>query len=117
MKPVMHQFLIPRAGLTRFLKYNPVLRRLAQFPTQVVVFTPYLVRPQSTMSDIGSNPSVSSREMFSYTSGRYLYNEKLRLAERYVEFNIEALQKIAAQSVHRERVVHMGNLRRAASTG
>ncbi|KFY97854.1 hypothetical protein V500_01898 [Pseudogymnoascus sp. VKM F-4518 (FW-2643)] len=40
-------------------------------------------------------------ELFSYTSGRYLYNEKLRLAERYVEFNIEALKKIAAESVGR----------------
>lgn len=49
-------------------------------------------------------------ELFSYTSGRYLYNEKLRLAERYVEFNIEALKKIAAESVGRQKVAHIKKL-------
>ena len=48
-------------------------------------------------------------ELF-YTSGRYLYNEKLRLAERYVEFNIEALKKIAAESVGRQNVAHIKKL-------
>ncbi|KAH8730345.1 amidase signature domain-containing protein [Phaeosphaeriaceae sp. PMI808] len=36
---------------------------------------------------------------FSYTSGRYLFNESLRLKERHVEFNIEALQRAAEASV------------------
>ncbi|KFY76276.1 hypothetical protein V498_09687 [Pseudogymnoascus sp. VKM F-4517 (FW-2822)] len=49
-------------------------------------------------------------ELFSYTSGRYLYNEKLRLAERYVKFNIEALKKIAAESVGRQNVTHITKL-------
>ncbi|KAF1838818.1 hypothetical protein BDW02DRAFT_621666 [Decorospora gaudefroyi] len=37
--------------------------------------------------------------LFSYTSGRYLFNENVRLRERYVEFNVEALQRAAEASV------------------
>ncbi|KFY58387.1 hypothetical protein V497_04855 [Pseudogymnoascus sp. VKM F-4516 (FW-969)] len=48
--------------------------------------------------------------MFSYTSGRYVYNEKKRLAERNVEFDIEALKLIAAESVGRQKVSRMKKL-------
>ncbi|KFX95015.1 hypothetical protein O988_06034 [Pseudogymnoascus sp. VKM F-3808] len=50
------------------------------------------------------------KDLFSYTSGRYVYNEKKRLAERYVEFDIEAVKLIAAESVSRQRVSHMKKL-------
>ncbi|EZF30847.1 hypothetical protein H109_04219 [Trichophyton interdigitale MR816] len=40
--------------------------------------------------------------LFKYTSGRYLYNEHLRLSERYVEFNVEALKRVAARAVGRD---------------
>lgn len=49
-------------------------------------------------------------ELFSYTSGRYLYNGKRRLAERYVEFNIEELKTVAAESVGRKQVSYMKKL-------
>ena len=62
------------------------------------------------MAEGPSNTSAPSRELFSYTSGRYLYNEKLRQAERYVEFNIEALKEAVAKSVCRDRVIHMKKL-------
>ncbi|KAK2799956.1 Phosphotransferase enzyme [Onygenales sp. PD_10] len=62
------------------------------------------------MGEAATNPPVPDRELFSYTSGRYLYNEKLRLAERYIQFNIGALKRIAARSVSRERVVHLKKL-------
>ncbi|KAG5299722.1 phosphotransferase enzyme family protein [Histoplasma capsulatum G186AR] len=43
----------------------------------------------------------SKDELFQYTSGRWIYNEHLRLTERYLEFDIPALQKaIAAASGH-----------------
>lgn len=50
------------------------------------------------MSELSSKPD---QELFTYTSGRYLYNEKLRLAERCVRFNVLALKHIAATSVGR----------------
>ncbi|KKZ65758.1 hypothetical protein EMCG_08433 [[Emmonsia] crescens] len=56
------------------------------------------------------NSSLFNQELFSYTSGRYLYNEKLRLAERYVPFNIEALKKVTAHSVNREKVIQIKKL-------
>lgn len=51
--------------------------------------------------------SKSDHELFAYTSGRYLYNEKLRLAERHVPFDVVALKNIAANSVGRRHVTHM----------
>ncbi|OBT77466.1 hypothetical protein VF21_05233 [Pseudogymnoascus sp. 05NY08] len=57
-----------------------------------------------------ANSKKQQDELFSYTSGRYLYNEKQRLAERYVEFNIEELKAVAAESVGRKRVSHMKKL-------
>ncbi|KAH7394510.1 kinase-like domain-containing protein [Pyrenochaeta sp. MPI-SDFR-AT-0127] len=41
----------------------------------------------------------SGENLFSYTSGRYLFNEDLRLKERYVRFNAEALLCVAEDSV------------------
>ncbi|KAI9844752.1 MAG: Phosphotransferase enzyme [Sclerophora amabilis] len=42
---------------------------------------------------------IPNSDLFSYTSGRYLYNEKLRLAERYVEFDLAALQRVLEERV------------------
>ncbi|KZF26474.1 kinase-like protein [Xylona heveae TC161] len=47
------------------------------------------------------SPNISSyrrfyaQDLFSYTSGRFLFNEDLRLRERYVEFNPDALLREA----------------------
>ncbi|KAF8683183.1 Altered inheritance of mitochondria protein 9, mitochondrial [Rhizoctonia solani] len=38
-------------------------------------------------------------EFFEYTSGRWLYNEDKQLALRYVRFNVDALQQIAAAAI------------------
>ncbi|PGH13064.1 hypothetical protein AJ79_03901 [Helicocarpus griseus UAMH5409] len=35
-------------------------------------------------------------DLFSYTSGRFILNEQIRLRERYVKFNVEALKHLAA---------------------
>ncbi|KAF7180531.1 hypothetical protein CNMCM7691_009822 [Aspergillus felis] len=42
-----------------------------------------------------------SSDLFSYTSGRWIYNEALRLAERQLFFNVAQLNRIAAASVGR----------------
>ncbi|KAF2760915.1 hypothetical protein EJ05DRAFT_434941 [Pseudovirgaria hyperparasitica] len=39
-------------------------------------------------------------ELFEYTSGRWIFNEHLRLAERQLSFNVKELQKAAAESVN-----------------
>ena len=51
-----------------------------------------------------------NQKLFNYTSGRYLYNEKLRLAERHVHFDVPALQDIAAKCVGRRSVTRMEKL-------
>lgn len=56
------------------------------------------------------HPSEYERGFSAYTSGRYLYNEKLRLAERYVEFNVDALKLVAANCIGRKGVAQMRKL-------
>lgn len=43
--------------------------------------------------------SQTNEHLFSYTSGRFLYNEKFRRQERYVGFNVEAFKELAAQGI------------------
>ncbi|KAF2749353.1 hypothetical protein M011DRAFT_517942 [Sporormia fimetaria CBS 119925] len=40
--------------------------------------------------------------LFTYTSGRFLFNEDVRLNERYVPFNVKALEKAAETAIGRE---------------
>ncbi|KAL0957017.1 hypothetical protein HGRIS_003118 [Hohenbuehelia grisea] len=40
-------------------------------------------------------------DLFNYTSGRWIVNDTLRLAERRRVFNVEGLRKLAAESVNR----------------
>ncbi|EZF69676.1 hypothetical protein H105_07906 [Trichophyton soudanense CBS 452.61] len=40
-----------------------------------------------------TSASKPTHDLFSYTSGRFLYNEDLRLRERYVEFDVTALKE------------------------
>ncbi|EFQ99340.1 protein kinase subdomain-containing protein [Nannizzia gypsea CBS 118893] len=42
-----------------------------------------------------------NRDLFEYTSGRWIYNESLRLAERSLAFNVQELKRLAAASVNR----------------
>ncbi|BCS01189.1 phosphotransferase enzyme [Aspergillus luchuensis] len=43
--------------------------------------------------------SISNESLFSYSSGRCLYNKQARLRERYVSFDISALAKAVAKHV------------------
>ncbi|CAE6513637.1 unnamed protein product [Rhizoctonia solani] len=43
--------------------------------------------------------AAQCESFFEYTSGRWLYNEDKQLALRYVRFNVEALQEIAAATI------------------
>ncbi|RPD53323.1 protein kinase subdomain-containing protein PKL CAK Fmp29 [Lentinus tigrinus ALCF2SS1-7] len=44
----------------------------------------------------------NDNDLFEYTSGRWLVNDKLRHAERRRHFNVDALRRLAAQSVNRK---------------
>ncbi|KAF2464602.1 kinase-like protein [Lindgomyces ingoldianus] len=56
--------------------------------------------------------TTDNASLFSYTSGRYLFNENVRLKERHVEFNVEALQRAAEASVNNKhgKVISMKKL-------
>ncbi|KAI5286430.1 Phosphotransferase enzyme [Ascosphaera aggregata] len=69
----------PRQGFSSLLKGS--LRRIRDFHSVV-------------------DPKV--RHLFEYTSGRFLFNEQARLAERFVPFNIDALKYAVARSIGKE---------------
>ncbi|KAL2859469.1 kinase-like domain-containing protein [Aspergillus pseudodeflectus] len=53
-----------------------------------------------------SNKRHQASDLFEYTSGRWMYNDALRHAERRRTFNVPELKRLAAQSVqHREEDV------------
>ncbi|RMZ75887.1 hypothetical protein DV738_g5227, partial [Chaetothyriales sp. CBS 135597] len=55
---------------------------------------------------------LGNKSLFSYTSGRYLYNETVRLEERHVEFDVEALHQAAEASLNHKhgKVIGMKKL-------
>ncbi|KAM5436338.1 hypothetical protein MferCBS31731_006031 [Microsporum ferrugineum] len=55
----------------------------------------------SHFRQFGSIRAQKSGELFKYTTGRWIYNERLRLTERYLEFDILALQKVVAAASSR----------------
>lgn len=85
---------------------RPVLSHF-NLPQGNFSFQSFRFRPLTTTA---SSHSGSKQDLFSYTTGRYLYNEHIRLAERYVEFNIGALEAVAVRSVDRKKVVHTSKL-------
>lgn len=61
------------------------------------------LKPDSPPNGSDENTSAkgdSNPDLFSYTSGRWLWDEEERLRERYKVFNVEALQKIACDCVN-----------------
>ncbi|KAJ5087374.1 hypothetical protein N7456_010990 [Penicillium angulare] len=56
----------------------------------------------SAKADLWSN----NRDLFEYTSGRFLFNEELRRTERRIEFDVDALARTVCNSVGR----HLDNV-------
>ncbi|KAH6881211.1 kinase-like domain-containing protein [Coprinopsis sp. MPI-PUGE-AT-0042] len=71
------------------------LRKLSVSPT-----TPL---PRSTSSSRRSftGPDRTDSELFNYTSGRWVFNEALRLQERRLVFDVDEFMRLAAESVGR----------------
>lgn len=63
-----------------------------------------------TNSSISSGQESNHEDFFRHTTGRWLWDEQVRLQERYKRFNVSALQKIAASSVGARRCVSMAKL-------
>ncbi|PYH64433.1 phosphotransferase family protein [Aspergillus vadensis CBS 113365] len=61
---------------------------------------------QPPLSNIIGNP----QDFFRYTSGRWLWDEKQQLQERYREFNILELQKIAIQASSSESCLSIAKI-------
>ncbi|CAG7970391.1 unnamed protein product [Penicillium salamii] len=66
------------------------MRRVSRY------FSPYLKSLPRRMSSMGGKP-----DLFEYTSGRFLFNEEIRRAERHIQFDVDALGRAACDSVGR----------------
>ncbi|KAF2733756.1 hypothetical protein EJ04DRAFT_605135 [Polyplosphaeria fusca] len=79
------------------------------------------LRPCRVWTTVLSSPPPrphigTNRELFEYTSGRWIYNEPRRLAERRLAFNVDELMKAAAKSVNR-RISDIKSFRKFAEGG
>lgn len=99
--------LNPAPSLLNYYRLIPNVIRLSEHLARASNRSITSTRYHSTMSELSSKPD---QELFTCTSGRHLYNEKLRLAERCVRFNILVLKHIAANSVGRRSVTSMQKL-------
>ncbi|KAL4892301.1 serine/threonine protein kinase [Aspergillus ambiguus] len=57
------------------------------------------------------NESMQEETLFSYSSGRFLFNEKARLRERYVRFNASALENAVANYIGHGSVKNLVKIR------
>ena len=107
--PSLLNYYRPLLNLVRSPEHLNPLKRLARASKRRVREHRSIAskRYHSTMSELCSKPD---QELFIYTSGRYLYNEKLRRAERHVHFNVPALKDIAVNCVGRRSVTRMEKL-------
>ncbi|QVM06336.1 hypothetical protein D8B26_001048 [Coccidioides posadasii str. Silveira] len=70
-------------------------------------------RPSQVAAEEGMG---NKDDLFEYTSGRWIYNERRRLAERHLVFNVDELKKAAATAVGRP-VSEIRSIRKLAEGG
>lgn len=93
--------------------YTNSLLSSSRSPTRTVPSRPSwlpICSPTNISTKRLQSTTMNERELFTYTSGRYLYNENLRFAERHVKFNVDALKTAAARCVDRQSVTRIRKL-------
>ena len=106
-KPLFHHYSSILNLVRVSAHINPLKRLVRASQHQVFQHRSIASTNHTTMNEPSLKPD---RDFFTYTSGRYLYNEKLRLAERHVHFDVPAFKDIAANCVGRRHVRHMEKL-------
>ncbi|KAI0044477.1 kinase-like protein [Auriscalpium vulgare] len=87
-----------RASLVSNLLKAPVsLRPLFSYFPRFVGAT---MTPNSLQRRAFGTSADSRNDLFDYTSGRWVYNEALRLEERRIAFDVDGLRRLAAESVN-----------------
>lgn len=89
------------------LSLKPIRAKVPSFTASY-----FLIRRHSQTANYdSSSPHLHvDPDLFNYTSGRYLYNEKRRLSERSMNFNVQALKDIASISLERGAVASLRKL-------
>lgn len=59
---------------------------------------------------MSTQPKADYEDFYGYTGGRWLWNEKQQLEERYKWFDVEELKRIAASSVGAQTCVSISKL-------
>ncbi|CAO2655038.1 Nn.00g117710.m01.CDS01 [Neocucurbitaria sp. VM-36] len=85
-----------RKAPLRLTNWNPLVSRNLRSST-IPSYSYVFASSQASKENI----EESNREIFEYMSGRWIYNESRRLAERHLAFNIDELKKAAAKAVNR----------------
>lgn len=60
---------------------------------------PHSMQNTMTSRDANISQACDVEQLYKYTSGRWLWNEKYQLARRYVEFDLSGLLQVSAQAI------------------
>ncbi|KAH6888916.1 hypothetical protein BKA70DRAFT_886916 [Coprinopsis sp. MPI-PUGE-AT-0042] len=98
--------LFPTKYLLRVAGMSTITLDTARAPTAVLrklssLSNPSLLKIASLPRCSFSSLSSTESELFNYTSGRWVYNEALRLQERKLVFDVDEFMQLAARSVDR----------------
>jgi len=112
---------MPYPHLTRIL-HRPQLRSLikvtqalpCKYCLTIQILRLFCSSKSSTHHSLSRTLSMSStspyEHFFRYTSGRWLWDEDSQLRERFVVFNVQELQRVAAESVGAQSCVSITKL-------
>ena len=85
-------------------RLRSILTRITRSRLNRVRSTPDGNHSMSTDSKIDSNP------LFSYTGGRWLWNEREQLDARYCHFDVTSLQKAACEAVGNKKCISFNKI-------
>lgn len=93
-------------------------KRISFLPNRLPLSQHFRVHPSSfklprllhASQGIPSSCNDEHKDFFRYTGGRWLWDEEKQLRERYKQFNVQELKRVAARSVMAEVCVSMTKL-------
>ena len=91
--------------------YRPLLRPLLTHTLPCNDYLPpQIARSCASCQTMSTNSSSPYEHFFRYTSGRWLWDEESQLRQRMLTFNVQELQRIAAEGIGAKSCVSITKL-------
>lgn len=100
---------MPSPTAMRFRSLTPLAHRLSQYPIRRLTRS-QSVLPRRNPFNMMSTNAKPTEGLFSYTSGRWLWDEESQFLQRRTEFNIDALKRVAARCLRADHCVSISKI-------